>query len=275
MFRYIATLAFAFSAVALGASADISKVNGSIVVEAGQQVGDVSTVNGSITVGRGSQVEDVATVNGSVRLEELSTAGSAETVNGSIVVGGEAQIRDGASTVNGELTLGKGARVGGKLENVNGKLTLEGATVDGGISTVHGDVYVAAGSRIEGGIHVEKNQGWNWGKQPKNPRVTIESGAVVNGTLQFERPVPRRDGLAAVAFRCPFARPGLGGSHALAGQAPVGAGPASRRGRTGDCVPARADAGRRAGDRAPAGRRDEQRRRGHERRHLLAGGGRP
>jgi len=53
MFRYIATLAFAFSAVALGASADISKVNGSIVVEAGQQAGDVSTVNGSITVGRG------------------------------------------------------------------------------------------------------------------------------------------------------------------------------------------------------------------------------
>jgi hypothetical protein len=133
MFRYIATLAFAFSAVALGASADISKVNGSIVVEAGQQAGDVSTVNGSITVGRGSQVQDVETVNGSVRLEELSTAASAETVNG--------------------------------------------------------DVYVAAGSRIEGGIHVEKNQGWNWGRQPKNPRVTIESGAVVNGTLQFERPV--------------------------------------------------------------------------------------
>jgi len=122
-----------------------------------------------------------------VRMDELSTAASAETVNGAIVLGGDAQIREGASTVNGELTLGKGARIGGNLENVNGKLTLEGAAVDGGISTVNGDVYVAAGSRIEGGIHVEKNQGWNWGKQPKNPRITIESGAVVNGTLEFER----------------------------------------------------------------------------------------
>ena len=51
MFRYVGTLVFAFSAVALGAAGDISKVNGSIDVAAGQQAGDVSTVNGSITVG--------------------------------------------------------------------------------------------------------------------------------------------------------------------------------------------------------------------------------
>lgn len=115
MYRYVATLAFAFSAVVLGATGDISKVSGSIAVAAGQQAGDVGTVNG--------------------------------------------------------------------------KLTLDGATVQGGISTVNGDVYVASGSRVDGGIHVERNSGWNWGKQPKNPRVTIESGAVVTGILKFERPV--------------------------------------------------------------------------------------
>ena len=53
MYRYVGTLAFAFSAVALGAAGDISKVNGSIDVAADQQAGDVSTVNGSITVGSG------------------------------------------------------------------------------------------------------------------------------------------------------------------------------------------------------------------------------
>jgi DUF4097 and DUF4098 domain-containing protein YvlB len=146
-------------------------------------------VNGSISLGRGSHVEGVETVNGSVRMDELAVASSAETVNGEIVVGARGEIRDGVATVNGALTLGQGARVGGKLENVNGKLMLDGATVQGGISTVNGDVYVARGSRVDGGIHVEKNSGWNWGKQPKNPRITIESGAVVTGALKFDRQV--------------------------------------------------------------------------------------
>ena len=189
MMRYLATLAFAFSAVALSSSPDYSKVNGSIVVEAGQQAGDVDTVNGSITIGRGSRANEVETVNGSVHLEEQSSVKSAETVNGAIVVGAQAQVHESAGTVNGELTLGKGARVGGKLENVNGKLSLQGATVGGGIETVNGDVYVASGSHVEGGIHVEKNSGWSWGGKSKPVRVTIESGAVVSGPLKFERAV--------------------------------------------------------------------------------------
>jgi hypothetical protein len=132
MYRYVGTLVFAFSAVALGSAGDISKVNGSINVAAGQQAGDVSTVNGSITVGSGGQVRDV--------------------------------------------------------ETVNGDFVLEGATVGGGIETVSGDVLVGAGSRVENGIHVEKNRGWSWNKSDR-PRITIESGAVVNGTLEFEREV--------------------------------------------------------------------------------------
>jgi len=59
MFRYAATLAYAFSAVALGASIDISKINGSIVVEAGQQVqvrDGASAVNGELTLRKGARV---------------------------------------------------------------------------------------------------------------------------------------------------------------------------------------------------------------------------
>ena len=142
MFRYVGTLVFAFSAVALGAAGDVSKVNGSIDVAAGQQAGDVSTVNG-------------------------------------------------------KLTLRRGARVEGRLENVNGDFVLEGATVGRGIETVSGDVLVGAGSRVENGIHVEKNRGRSWSKSDR-PRVTIESGAVVNGTLQFEREVDLYLGAGAV-----------------------------------------------------------------------------
>jgi hypothetical protein len=57
---------------------------------------------------------------------------------------------------------------------------------------VNGDVRVGAGSRIDGGILVAKSGGWfstGWGKAP---RITIESGAVVNGTLRFEREVELR-----------------------------------------------------------------------------------
>ena len=187
MLRYLATLLFAFSAVALGDG--ISKVNGSIRVGDGQRAGDVSTVNGSITVGRDAQVGDVDTVNGSVRLGPGSTAEAADTVNGAIVLDERVEVRGSVNTVNGEVTLRSGARVGGTLENVNGEISLRGGHVGGGIETVNGDVLVGAGSRVEGGIHIEKNEGWFRTKASRNPRVTVESGAAVGGALYFEREV--------------------------------------------------------------------------------------
>ena len=189
MIRYVATLLFAFSAVALGASGNISKVNSSIHVGDGQQAGDVSTVNGSITIGRNAAAREVETVNGSIRLDDRASAESVETVNGAITLGEGVVVSDGVSTVNGRLTMGSGARVGGRLENVNGEFVLQGATVGGGIETVNGDILVGAGSRIDGGLTVEDNNSWKWRAKSRNPRLTIESGAVVNGTLRFEREV--------------------------------------------------------------------------------------
>jgi DUF4097 and DUF4098 domain-containing protein YvlB len=198
MTRYLATLLFAFSAVALGAAADISKVNGSIDVEAGQEAGDVETVNGSITIGSGARVREVETVNGSIRLEPRATARSVETVNGAITLGEDVVVSDGANTVNGKVTVMRGAQVGGGLENVNGEFRLEGATVRGGIETVNGDVFVGSGSRVDGGIRVEKTTGGWWSKSERLPRITIESGAEVNGTLYFEREVDLYVGAGAV-----------------------------------------------------------------------------
>jgi cytoskeletal protein CcmA (bactofilin family) len=103
-----------------------------------------------------------------------------------------------AGTVNGKLTLMRGARVDGRLENVNGALRLEGATVRGGIETVNGDVFVGAGSHVDGGILVEKPGGGSWRKSDRLPRITIESGAEVQGTLRFEREVELYVGAGAV-----------------------------------------------------------------------------
>lgn len=187
MFRYVATLMFAFSAVALGDG--ISKINGSIKVDDGQHAGDVSTVNGSVTIGRDAQVEDVDTVNGAVRLEPGATAAAVDTVNGSVSLDERVQVTGSVNTVNGQVSLRTGARVGGSLENVNGKISLIAAQVGGDIETVNGDVFVGTGSRVDGGIHIEENRGWFKPRSSRNPKVTVESGAVVTGPLNFEREV--------------------------------------------------------------------------------------
>jgi len=189
MIRYALALTWAVSTVALASTYSISKVNGSIDIETGQEAGDVSTVNGGIRIGEGAKVHDVETVNGSIRLEDRAVAKSADTVNGSITVGDQVQIDGEVATVNGGVELHKGARIGGSLETVNGHMSLTEATVGGGLETVNGDITVGANSRVEGGILVDKpSKGWSVNKQ-RNPRVTIEAGAVVNGPLRFEREV--------------------------------------------------------------------------------------
>lgn len=192
--RCVLTVLFALSVVVLGASAhaaeDISKVNGSVKVEPGQQVGDVDTVNGSVTIGAGARAGDVETVNGSLKIEDKAVVGSAETVNGSITVGAEAEVQKGIEAVNGSLTLRKDAKVAGGLENVNGSMLVEGAQVDGGIETVNGDIRLATGSHLTGGIHVnEHKSSWWKGKDSRNPRITIEQGVTIEGPLHFEREV--------------------------------------------------------------------------------------
>lgn len=198
MTRYLATLLFAFSAVALGSAANISKVNGSIDVGAGREAGDVETVNGSITIGGGARVRDVETVNGAIRLEPRASARSVETVNGAVTLGEDVVVSDGVSAVNGKMKLMRGARVDGGLENVNGELRLEAATVRGGIETVNGDVFVGSGSRVDGGIRIKRPSRGSWRKSDRLPRITVESGAEVNGTLRFEREVELHVGAGAV-----------------------------------------------------------------------------
>ena len=189
MWRFAVIALAAFSAVALGASENFDKVNGSIRIEGSRTVGDLSTVNGSIDVGEGTRAQDVETVNGSIQLQQRVIAQSVETVNGSVRLGAETQVLESAETVNGRISLEKRVQVGGDLETVNGDLLLDEAKVDGQLRTVNGDITVGAASRVGGGILVEESKGWSLSKSKLVPKIVIGPGAVVEGTLKFEREV--------------------------------------------------------------------------------------
>lgn len=186
---------------------DISKINGSIHVEAGATPGDVGTVNGSIriddgvsarnvetvngsvTIGRDAVVESVETVNGGITVGAGARAGRLETVNGTMRIAQGVQISGDVTAVNSAMTLEENAQVRGDLENVNGRMTLNGARIGGRLSTVGGDITVGAGSHVQGGIRVEKPDfGW-LNRSNRKPRIVIGPSAVVEGILKFEREV--------------------------------------------------------------------------------------
>jgi len=56
------------------------------------------------------------------------------------------------------------------------------------VETVSGDIDIGADSKVEGGILVEKSNGWNLLPQ-KAPRVVIGPHATVQGKLVFKREV--------------------------------------------------------------------------------------
>ena len=169
--RIILVVALCTLAVASAAASEFSKVNGSVEVEAGRKLNqDVSTVNGSVSIGDGAAVDDASTVNGSIRL------------------GPHASARE-LSAVNGRLTLDPDSNVGGEVSNVNGDIRIAGAHVSGNIETYNGSIDVGANSRIDGDIIVKKSKsnGFPWHVTP--PRIVIGPGAVVKGTMRFEREV--------------------------------------------------------------------------------------
>jgi DUF4097 and DUF4098 domain-containing protein YvlB len=168
-------------------------VNGSINVAADQKKDDASTVNGSIKIADGGAVATADTVNGSIDLGAQAKADELHTVNGAITLGDGASVARSITAVNGKLTLHSGSDVGGGVSNVNGQISLQSAHVGGLIKTVSGNIDIGANSHADGGLLVEKENTdvfwffhWNSGDIPD---ITIGAGAVVQGTLRFERKV--------------------------------------------------------------------------------------
>jgi len=165
-------------------------INGSIHVSAGTTPGrEVSTINGSIHADDNAQFAGGHTVNGNISIGTHATATS--LVNGGIFVGDDAHVSTTVTTVNGTLTLRPGSQVDGRLANVNGTIILAGATVSGGITTVNGNIDIGANSHVAGGLIVHKPSTgfFHWWSDSDKPRVVVGPGAVVEGTLQFDRAV--------------------------------------------------------------------------------------
>lgn len=189
LFLVLACGALLAAAPAL-AQQDISKVNGSIVAQAGRAYGDVETVNGSINIETGARVKDAETVNGSVNVGDDVVADSLSTVNGQIRIGARARIRNGVETVNGGIFIDRGSSVGGDVGTVNGAIGLVDVDLAGSISTVGGDITVGVGSHVRGGITVHRpTSNWFPVQVKRRPRIIIGPGAVVEGALRFEREV--------------------------------------------------------------------------------------
>ncbi|MBM0103492.1 hypothetical protein JM946_02000 [Steroidobacter sp. S1-65] len=170
----------------------VETVNGSIRLESSVTAGDIETVSGSIDIGSDSSVGDIDGVNGDVTLERGVKAESVELVNGELRIDEQAQVRGDVTSVNGDIVLARQAQVGGHVENVNGAIELDAARVGNGIKTTNGDIEIGAGSRVDGGIHVEKPDFSMFSSKKHKPKVTIGPDAVVNGTLRFDRPVELR-----------------------------------------------------------------------------------
>jgi DUF4097 and DUF4098 domain-containing protein YvlB len=179
-------------------SLDIHRVNGAIVLAAGETVGNVSTVNGSIRADDRAVLGTARTTNGSIHLGQSASADSLKTVNGAIVIGPDVRVAGTVRTVNGAIKLGQAAEVSGYLINVNGRISLDSAHVADGIETVSGDIDVGHDSRVEGGILVRRSRGASsfdavvlqWlGFRDHEPTIVIGPNAVVQGPLRFEREV--------------------------------------------------------------------------------------
>ncbi|HEY0333330.1 MAG TPA: hypothetical protein VGC74_06400 [Stenotrophomonas sp.] len=168
---------------------DVSKVNGRITAEAGQQYGDLDTVNGGISIRDGATTGDADTVNGGIDVEANARTGSLSTVNGSVNVGRKVVIQGGIETVNGSVFIDRGSELRDGVETVNGSIGLVGARLGKGIETVNGDITVGVDSRVAGGIEVHKPS-FNLSFKPsRKPRVIVGPNAVVEGALDFEREV--------------------------------------------------------------------------------------
>jgi len=153
---------------------DLSSVNGEVTASAGETYGSLSTVNGSVHVSRGVTADRAKTVNGEIEVENNVKIGELATVNGSVDIGEDVAVERNASTVNGGIEI-NGGEVGGQ------------------IVTAKGDIELTDGARVHGGIHIKKNNGsnWGWGKD-EPPKVRICSTCIVDGDLQFDRPVELR-----------------------------------------------------------------------------------
>jgi predicted acyltransferase (DUF342 family) len=188
----VVALILAFAAgPALADEGDYDKVMGSVHVGSGEHVNKATTVNGSVDIGSNAVVQHAETVNGSITIHDNATVDAVQTVNGSITLDEGVHVAGKVDLVNGKITVGRGSVIGGKVTSVNGAIRLSATHVVGRVETTNSNLTVGADSHLDGGIlYNESNDGWfSFFGKPNVPKIVIEPGAEVKGTLEFRRAV--------------------------------------------------------------------------------------
>jgi cytoskeletal protein CcmA (bactofilin family) len=196
--RYIVTILGFSTALGLGLctlagvaqahDSNFSKISGAIDVPPGDHTGDVSTVNGAIRIGADATVAHASTVNGAVHMESRAIASGINTTNGAVHVEEGGHVNGDIHTVNGGMHIADGAEVTGNVVNVNGGIRVAAAHIHGSINTTSGGIDLGPNASIDGSVTLERSHGWHMDSE-RTPRVVIEPGTVVKGTLRFERKV--------------------------------------------------------------------------------------
>jgi hypothetical protein len=190
---------------AMAAGSNVNKISGDIRIAADQQAGNLNTVSGDVEVGDHAVVGKANSVSGNVLLGRQARAVQLGSVSGDVQLDNGAVVAGNAGSVSGRVRLAQGSRVQGRLDSVSGAITLDNAQVGLGISTSCGDITVGAGSQVEGGILVNRpdpnscrtytndvtEQGAVVTRQGRGDRPVVVIGphAVVQGVLEFRRPV--------------------------------------------------------------------------------------
>lgn len=153
------------------------------------ETGDLKTTHASIHIGERSKVGDVKTIDGEVVLAKGARANSVRSLDGAVHLEEGAKIVHRIATASGAIVLDNHVDVAGPLSTADGEIRLQNAHVGGGIVTRRGSILVGGGSRVENGIRVKRSFCLCIDAGFSSPRVVIGPGAVVQGTLLFERKV--------------------------------------------------------------------------------------
>ncbi|MBQ14968.1 MAG: hypothetical protein QGG67_18445 [Gammaproteobacteria bacterium] len=185
---------YLYTATADGAELrDISKINGSIRVDAQTQVGDISSINGGVGIGSGASASDIKTVNGGINLSDHATIGSARTVNGGIRTSEEVIVNGSLSTVNGRIVLEPRSVVRESVTTVNGRIQLSNTRIGENIQSSNGDITIRDNSTVEGDIVVKRNRG-SWfsrffNRNRNSVEITIDASSSVQGDIHLYKEV--------------------------------------------------------------------------------------
>ncbi|GAB5501305.1 MAG: hypothetical protein PsegKO_36160 [Pseudohongiellaceae bacterium] len=174
----------------------LSRINGSIDIDAGQNVGDVSTINGKVRISRDASAGSIDTINGGIAIHPGASITRAESVNGGIRIDRDVRVAESLKTVNGGIHTGPGSSVGSDIKTLNGKIELRNSRIVGDVQSANGDIELRDGTVVEGDIIIRGKRSWlgrlfSFGNHQLS-ELEVDADSTVLGDVHLYREVELR-----------------------------------------------------------------------------------